>query len=88
MGHLSLFLDWGSLPIIVKNGFTGLDFEAGNEVDLASKVQWMIENPEQVKKMGENARKEYLAKYTPEKNYETLMDIYQQAIDEAKNNAS
>jgi glycosyltransferase involved in cell wall biosynthesis len=75
----------GSLQTIIVDGITGLHFEAGNPVELAEKVQWMIENPAEVKKMGANARKEYLAKYTPEKNYEMLMDIYQQAIMECKN---
>jgi len=32
--------------------------------------------------MGANARAEYEARYTPERNYELLMDIYEQAIEE------
>jgi glycosyltransferase involved in cell wall biosynthesis len=75
----------GSMKEIVIPNKIGLHFEAGNADDLAEKVQWMIDNPAEVKKMGANARKEYLAKYTPEKNYEMLMDIYQQAIMECKN---
>lgn len=74
----------GSMEEIVCNGITGLHFEAGNVDDLAEKVQWMIDYPEEVKKMGRNARAEYLAKYTPEKNYEMLMDIYQQAMEESR----
>jgi hypothetical protein len=30
--------------------------------------------------MGENARREYEEKYTPERNYTMLMDIYNQVI--------
>ncbi len=74
----------GSMEEIVEDGVTGLHFEAGNAKDLAEKVQWLIDNPQRTREMGQNARNEYLAKYTPEKNYEMLMDIYQQAIDEAK----
>lgn len=74
----------GSMEEIVEDGVTGLHFEAGNSQDLQEKAQWLIDNPEQTREMGRNARNEYLAKYTPEKNYEMLMDIYQQAIDEAK----
>lgn len=74
----------GSMEEIVEDGVTGLHFEAGNARDLAEKAQWLIDNPERAREMGQNARNEYLAKYTPEKNYEMLMDIYQQAIDEAK----
>jgi len=74
----------GSLQTIVEDGVTGLHFEAGNAQDLAEKVQFLIDNPERTRELGLNARNEYLAKYTPEKNYTMLMDIYQQAIDEAK----
>ncbi len=74
----------GSMEEIVKDGTTGLHFEAGNKKDLAEKAQWLIDNPQRVREMGRNARNEYLAKFTPEKNYDMLMDIYQQAIDEAK----
>jgi glycosyltransferase involved in cell wall biosynthesis len=74
----------GSMEEIVEDGVTGLHFEAGNSQDLAEKAQWLIDNPERMREMGQNARNEYLAKYTPEKNYAMLMDIYKQAIDEAK----
>lgn len=74
----------GSLVEIITNGFTGLHFDVGNINDFRKKVQWLIDNPERTREMGQNARNEYLAKYTPEKNYEMLMDIYQQAIEEAK----
>jgi glycosyltransferase involved in cell wall biosynthesis len=78
----------GSMKEIVVPHNTGLHFEAGNPTDLAEKAQWMIDNPADVKKMGANSRNEFLAKYTPEKNYEMLMDIYQQAIAEAQKDNS
>ncbi len=73
----------GSMAEVVDDGVTGLHFEAGDPIDLAEKVQWMLDNPNERRSMGENARKEYLEKYTPEKNYEMLMDIYQAAIEES-----
>lgn len=76
----------GSMEEIVVDGVTGLHFEAGNEDDLALKIRSMIESPERARKMGMNARREYLSKYTPEINYNILMDIYKQAIEEAKRN--
>ena len=77
----------GSMAEIVEDGVTGLHFEAGNADDLAAKVKWMHEHPDECRRMGENARKVYEEKYTPERNYEMLMDIYQQAIDERKKRA-
>lgn len=75
----------GSLEEIIENGITGLHFEAGNADDLAEKIQWMHSHPDECAQMGLNARKVYEQKYTPEKNYEILMDIYQQAIKDSQN---
>lgn len=73
----------GGLEEIIEDGVTGLLFEPGNVDDLAAKITWAAEHPEEMRRMGENARREYVAKYTPERNYEMLMDIYQQAINHA-----
>lgn len=71
----------GAMAAIVEHGKTGLLFETGNAEDLASKMQWMIENSDECAQMGRNARAEFEAKYTADKNYEILMDIYRRAID-------
>ncbi len=72
----------GGMAEIVEDQVTGLHFEAGNTEDLAEKIKWMIAHSEECTQMGNNARVEYLAKYTPEINYQQLMAIYQEAIDE------
>jgi len=72
----------GSMAEIVDDGVTGLHFTPGDPDDLAEKVRWMIGHPDQRKQMGERARSVYEEKYTPERNYEMLMDIYQQAKNE------
>lgn len=41
----------------------------------------MHENPVECQVIGENAKKEYDKKYTPEIKYKMLMNIYQSAID-------
>ena len=68
----------------VDDGRTGLHFTPGDADDLAKKVEWAWAHPEAMREMGRNARAEYEAKYTAERNYEMLMDVYQQAIQEAK----
>jgi glycosyltransferase involved in cell wall biosynthesis len=70
----------GFLPEIIKNGETGLLFNSGDPTDLASKVEWLWNHPEESARMGSNARLEYEKKYTPEPNYQMLMDIYERAI--------
>lgn len=76
----------GSMAEIVEDGVTGLHFEPGDSEDLSEKVQWMVDHPRQCQAMGENARQVYLEKYTPEINYQILMQIYKEAID-ARNSA-
>lgn len=70
----------GSLADIVKDGETGMLFRPGDANDLAEKLAWAESHPEEMTRMGRAARAEYEAKYTPERNYELLMDIYEDAI--------
>lgn len=70
----------GALADIVCDGATGLLFNPGDPVDLAAKIAWAQAHPEQMIRMGQAARAEYEAQYTPERNYEMLMDIYEDAI--------
>ena len=70
----------GAMAEIVEDGRTGLLFEPGNAQDLANKVAWAWAHPEEMAEMGNEARREYEAKYTAEKNYGRLMEIYERAI--------
>lgn len=69
----------GAMAEIVEDGRTGLLFEPGNPEDLAAKVEWAWSHPNVMAEMGGEARQEYEAKYTAERNYEMLMAIYHQA---------
>jgi len=41
----------------------------------------MFENPQQLQKLGDNARRAFLEKYTAEQNYAELIEIYKEAMD-------
>lgn len=69
----------GAMAEIVSNGVTGLHFAAGDESDLAAKVDWAWTHPKEMEQMGRAARREYEAKYTAEQNYQALMRIYETA---------
>ena len=71
----------GGMVEIVEDGVTGLHFTPGNSEDLAAKVRWAEAHPEEMRRMGANARRAYEEKYTPEVNYRQLMAIYEQATD-------
>lgn len=70
----------GSLACVVKDRHTGLLFRPGEPDDLARKIDWAVSNPKELLKMGRNARTAYLIEYTPERNYEMLMNIYRRVI--------
>ena len=65
---------------IINEGETGLLFKPGDPDDLAVKVRWAVEHPEEMHRMGENAGVEYVKKYSPEVNYQQLMRIYESVI--------
>jgi glycosyltransferase involved in cell wall biosynthesis len=70
----------GALAEIIDDGHTGLLFETGSAAALAEKMRWALANPQLVSRMGENARAEYDARFTPERNYEQLAAIYGDVI--------
>ncbi|MEM2045956.1 MAG: glycosyltransferase family 4 protein [Candidatus Bathyarchaeia archaeon] len=72
----------GSQGSLVDHGRTGLLFRPGDPEDLATKVKWLLSHPEELTHMRQEARAEYEAKYTPEKNYEALVRIYRQVYDD------
>lgn len=69
----------GVMQELVEDHRTGLHFAPSDPQDLASKVEWAWTHPEEVRAMGITARAEYESKYTAEKNYPQLMEIYQRA---------
>lgn len=69
----------GAMAEIVEDGRTGLHFTPGDAQELAAKVEWAWSHPEAMREMGRAARQEYEDKYTADRNYHVLMEIYDQA---------
>jgi len=70
----------GAMAELVEDGKTGLLFEPGNPEDLAAKIKWMLTHENACIEMGKNARKVFEEKYTAERNFEILMNIYEKVI--------
>jgi glycosyltransferase involved in cell wall biosynthesis len=66
----------GSLTAMIRHRETGLLFEPGSAADLAAQVRWLLLNPNELPAMRVNARREFEEKYTGERNYQLLMNIY------------
>lgn len=71
----------GAMEEIVRDEATGLQFAPGDSADLARKIEWALHYPERMRALGETARAEYLDKYTTQKNYEQLMNIYRETLE-------
>jgi glycosyltransferase involved in cell wall biosynthesis len=84
MGTPVIASNFGTMSVLIKPFNTGLLFEKGNPKDLAEKILYLYNNRELACEMGKNAREEYLQKYTPEVNYNMLMQIYEETIRESK----
>lgn len=73
----------GAISSIIEHKRTGLHFRPGDPDDLAMQVKWIIDHPAEFEQMRQEARAEYEVKYTAERNYEMLMEIYEKAISQA-----
>jgi glycosyltransferase involved in cell wall biosynthesis len=68
----------GAIAELVDPGRTGLHFRPGDPQDLVEKIEWVLSHPAELAQMRREARAEFEAKYTVEKNYQQLMEIYAQ----------
>jgi glycosyltransferase involved in cell wall biosynthesis len=67
----------GSMAEIVEHEVTGLHFPAQNPAALAAQICHLTEYPTVQTTLSQNAQQVYRARYTPDINYQQLMDIYQ-----------
>jgi glycosyltransferase involved in cell wall biosynthesis len=70
----------GTMSTMVSHRSTGLHFEPGNPDSLAEQVEWMVSHPEAWAAMRANARAAYESLYTPDRNYQMMMSIFEAAI--------
>jgi glycosyltransferase involved in cell wall biosynthesis len=66
----------GGIASLVEHGRTGLRFRAGDPGDLAARIEWAAGHVGELDRMRREARAKYLTNYTPERNYQILMNIY------------
>lgn len=64
----------GGIPELIKEGETGLLFEAGNADDLEAKLRDLLETPGMIERFTENCKQ--ISFETPDTYYEKMMQIY------------
>ena len=71
--------DHGGQAELVEHGVTGLKVVPGDSDALADAIETCFSNGALVDSMGQNARAEFLSEYTPQRNLEALLRIYESA---------
>jgi glycosyltransferase involved in cell wall biosynthesis len=69
----------GAMAEVVEDGRTGLLFTPGDVGDLAAKAEWAATHPVELGRMRREARAEFEARYTADRNYEALIEVYERA---------
>lgn len=70
----------GGLKEIIQHQKNGLLVAPGDAMELARAIDYARSHPTEMRRMGVDAYQTYLAHYTPERNYATLMRIYDEAL--------
>jgi glycosyltransferase involved in cell wall biosynthesis len=65
----------GGNPELVRDGDTGVLHKPGDVADLASKLRWAVEHPDEMAAMGERGR-EFARGFSPERHLERLLDVF------------
>ncbi len=70
----------GSIKEIIEDGKTGLLFDPEDNNDLINKIEKLFLDESLLMDLKKNAFIEYAQKYTPEKNYQQLKQIYESVM--------
>jgi len=69
----------GSLAELIEEGRTGLLFDPADPADMVARLKWADANPSAMRQMGEAARLVYEERFSPARNHELLMQVYDRA---------
>ena len=71
----------GGIPMQIKNGWNGFLVEPGNVKQLAEKIRYLIDNPEERKRMGRNSRKLAEEEFNSEKIVGRYLEVYERVVE-------
>ena len=74
----------GGVPDFVRPQQTGLLAEAGNPGDLARQINWLVQHPQDGRRMGHNAREVIEREFAQEIQVAKYTDLYRQLLDELR----
>ena len=71
----------GGIPAQIKDGWNGFLVEPGNEKQLAEKIRYLIDNPEERERMGKNSRKLAREEFDWKKIAERYLKVYEEVVE-------
>lgn len=80
MGKPVIFMSFGPGPEIVENNVTGMLCNTYNPEEIAEKIIYALENPDEMHKMGEAARKDVLERFDVSVLVKQNIEFYQHCI--------
>jgi len=69
----------GGFPELIEDGENGLLFEAGNAEQLRQKLEYLIGNPQEIRRMGDHAYAT-AQKYSMDEHIKKLTSLYTEVI--------
>ncbi|MHB1049604.1 MAG: glycosyltransferase family 4 protein [Bacteroidota bacterium] len=76
LGKIHIGTSVGGIPEFVKNGITGLLIPPESPQELATSIITLLNNPEDCYRMGQNAKKEFIARYTLNTMVNSIEQLY------------
>ena len=80
MGLPAIVSDYGGNPSLVDDGVNGYIFPVHDDAALADRIRELMDSPEKLKKMGEEARKIYLERFTGESFARSIENVYEKVL--------
>jgi len=77
MGRLIIASNRGGLPDLVKDGYNGFLFEAGDYKTLTEKMLQLLQNSNLAQQMGKNSKTMMQECFSPNIHYRKIIDIYE-----------
>jgi len=74
----------GGIPEQIKDGETGFLFRRGDEKDFEEKLNFLLTNPSEIRRIGKNARKSIEKNFLWDKVVKKYEDVYREAIEKRK----
>lgn len=78
LGKGLIATDLGFSVEAIENGVNGFKVKLGDIEGFKKQIKDLWEKPNECKKIGINARRDYEKRYMPEDNYQQLIKIYQE----------